>query len=136
MKKIIFSSIIVLILGTFTSCRMTKTFTMVNAKSSMAMETENFVQGKIERVKYLQLDDEQKLAAENLWVAEKSQLDALPDKKNKNIAPIIYKSELDFRNILNEEQLAEYKKRSQSLITPMFMSDKQLAEIKRIYKLD
>lgn len=136
MKKIIFSSVIVLILCMFTSCRMTKTFTMMNAKSSMAMETENFVQGKIERVKYLQLDDEQKLAAEKLWVAEKAELDALPNKKNKNIAPIIYNSELDFRKLLNEEQLAEYLKRSQSLITPMFLSDKQIAELKRIYDLD
>ncbi|NBL65816.1 hypothetical protein GV828_11450 [Flavobacterium sp. NST-5] len=119
----------------FVSCNMTKTFTMLNAKSHMNMEKNDYIEEKIKRVNYLDFSDDQKLKLERLWEIEKEKLDAVVVRKNKNIAPIIYESELNFREVLTAEQREIYLKRKQNMIEPQFLSDKQLSELKRIYKL-
>ncbi len=119
----------------FVSCNMTKTFTMLNAKSHMSMEKNDYIESKIKRVNYLDFSDDQKVKLERLWEIEKEKLNALNDRKNKEIAPIIYESEMNFREILTAEQREIYLQRKQNTIEPQFLSDKQLAELKRIYKL-
>lgn len=121
---------------TLTSCRITKTITMINAKS-MATETEtDFIRNKINAITFIALTEEQEIAAIEIWKEEKAQLGKIDMQKNSEIAPVIFKSENDFRRILTPEQLRFYKRyRDDSTILKYFMSDRSMKEIKRIYKL-
>ena len=132
MKKILLLAIIAI---TLTSCRVTKTFTLLNAKGTSNNTEMEFLKYKGERVAFLNLSDAQKQKAVEIWQTEKRELGDAYSKKNKEIAQIIYKSETSLRSILTEEQLTEYRKKYKGLLTPAGMNDKQLEEIKRIYKL-
>jgi len=132
MKKILLLAIIAI---TLTSCRVTKTFTLLNAKGTSNNTEMEFLKYKGERVAFLNLSDAQKQKAVEIWQTEKRELGDAYSKKNKEIAQIIYKSETSLRSILTEEQLTEYRKKYKRLLTPAGMNDKQLEEIKRIYKL-
>lgn len=109
---------------------------MINAKS-MATETEtDFIRNKINAITFIALTEEQEIAAIEIWKEEKSQLGKIDMQKNSEIAPVIFKSENDFRRILTPEQLRFYKRyRDDSTILKYFMSDRSMKEIKRIYKL-
>lgn len=126
-----------LCLATLTSCRITKTITMINAKT-MATETETeFIKNKISAITFLELSPDQETEAVNIWKEEKAQLGRINLGKNSEIAPIIFKSENDFRRILTPEQLKTYKGfRDDSTILKYFMSDRSMKEIKRIYEID
>ena len=120
---------------TMTSCRITKTFTLLNAKSASDQKESDFLQSKADKISFLNLSEDQKEKAIIIWKTEKDALGNAHKKKNKEIAPIIYKSEMDFRNILTEEQLATYREKYKSLYQSGYMNDRQLEELKRIYKL-
>lgn len=124
-------------LTTLTSCRITKTITMINAKA-MADETEpEFIRNKINSISFLELTEDQETEAVNIWKEEKAQLGKINLKKNAEIAPVIFDSENKFRRMLNPEQLKTYKGyRDDSSIIKYFMSDRSMKEIKRIYKLE
>lgn len=134
MKKYLLLAILISI-SILTSCQVTKTITMVNAKGSTNKDEMEFLKSKGQHVAFLNLSEEQKIKAVTIWQREKRELGDAYSKKNKEIAPIIYKSENDFRSILTEEQLANYKETYKSRYTPAGLNDKQLAELKRIYKL-
>lgn len=132
MKKLL---LLALISITLTSCRVTKTFTLLNAKGSSNNTEMAFLKNKGERFAFLDLSDEQKQKAVKIWEIEKRELGDAYSKKNKEIAQIIYKSETNMRSILTDEQLSQYREKYKGLLTPAGMNDKQLEELKRIYKL-
>lgn len=122
-------------LSTLTSCRISKTITLINAKGNTNRTELEFLKIKGERFAFLELSDEQKEKAVQIWQTEKQELGDAYSKKNKEIAPIIYKSETNIRSILTAEQLEKYREKYKGLYTPSGLNDKQLEEIKRIYKL-
>ena len=132
MKKILLFAIIAIM---FTSCRVTKTFTLLNAKGSSNNTEMEFLKNKGERVAFLNLSDAQKQKALEIWQTEKRELGDAYSKKNKEIAPIIYKSETSLRGILTEEQLTQYREKYKGLLTSAGLNDRKLDELKRIYKL-
>lgn len=121
-----------------TGCRITKSLTMMEAKNSAKLSEESFINKKLYGIAYLELSQEQKEKAFKVWKEEKNGLN-MPLLKNENIAPIVYKSELDFRKILNDDQNKKYplkKEYSNTTVEehiPLFLNNKQLEEIKRIY---
>lgn len=133
MKKYLLITFIAL--ATLTSCRITKTFTLINAKGNTNRTELEFLKMKGERFAFLELSEEQKEKAVAIWLAEKQELGNAYSKKNKEIAPIIYKSETSIRNILTTEQLEKYREKYKELFTPAGLNDRQLEELKRIYKL-
>lgn len=134
MKKTL---LLLLLIGitTLTGCRITKTVTMLNTKSSATKTVDVFLQEKAQRVSFLDFSDLQKKQALAIWENEKQQLESIDISKNAQIAPVIYKSENDFRSILTDAQLKEYRETIANQISPYFLNDRQLEEIKRIYKL-
>ena len=134
MKK---SLLFLLLIGitALTSCRITKTVTMLNTKSTATNTMDEFLKGKAERVSFLDFSDLQKEQALAIWENEKQQLESIDISKNSEIAPVIYKSENDFRSILTDEQLKEYRETIRNTLSPYVLNDRQLVEIKRIYKL-
>ena len=132
MKKFLLFAFIAI---TFTSCRVTKTFTIINARGTSNNTEMQFLKSKGERVAFLDLSDEQKEKAIVIWQTEKRELGDAYTKKNKEIAPIIYKSETELRSLFTEEQLTKYREKYNGLLTSSGLNDKQLEELKRIYKL-
>lgn len=121
--------------ATLTSCRVTKTFTLLNAKSASDQKEADFLQAKADKITFLNLSDEQKEKVVEIWKTEKQELGDAHDKKNKEIAPIIYKSEMNFRKTLTDSQLSIYREKYKSLYQPGYLNDKQIEELVRIYKL-
>ncbi|MBC8644533.1 hypothetical protein [Flavobacterium lindanitolerans] len=136
MKKSFFLiSLIALMM--LTSCRVTKTITMINAKSNAAETEVEFIKHKITSISFLPLSEEQEEIAIGIWKKEKEQLEKNRLKKNSDIALVIFQSENQFRSILTPEQLKEYKAEyNDSMITKYFLSNRAMNEIKRIYKLE
>ncbi len=132
MKRIVLLAIIAI---TLTSCRVTKTFTLLNAKGSSNNTEMAFLKNKQERFAFLDLSEDQKQKAVQIWETEKQELGDAYSKKNKEIAQIIYKSETSMRSLLTEEQLTKYREKYKGLLTSAGLNDKQLEELKRIYKL-
>jgi len=132
MKKIVLLAIIAI---TLTSCRVTKTFTLLNAKGSSNNTEMAFLKNKGERFAFLDLSEDQKQKAVQIWETEKQELGDAYSKKNKEIAQIIYKSETSMRSLLTQEQLTKYREKYKGLLTSAGLNDKQLEELKRIYKL-
>ncbi|WP_447636865.1 hypothetical protein [Flavobacterium microcysteis] len=121
---------------TLTSCRITKTITMVNAKSNAAESEVDFIKHKINSISFLPLSEEQEELAIAIWKKEKDNLGKIK-LKNSEIAPVIFQSENEFRSILTPEQLKEYKREySDSMITKYFLSNRAMQEIKRIYNIE
>ncbi len=121
---------------TLTSCRVTKTITMINAKSNAAETEVEFIKHKINSISFLPLSEEQEELAIAIWKSEKEQLGKIK-LKNSEIAPVIFQYENEFRSILTPEQLKEYKKEySDSMITKYFLSNRAMQEIKRIYNIE
>ena len=83
----------------------------------------------------MNLSENQKEEIVKIWKAEKVSLGNAREKKNSEIAPILLKSENDFRAVLTEEQLKNYRESHENLYTSGYLNDKQLEELKRIYKL-
>ena len=133
MKKFLLFTFIAL--ATLTSCRVTKTFTLINAKGTSNNTEMQFLKNKGERAAFLDLSDEQKEKSIVIWQTEKRELGDAYTKKNKEIAQVIYKSETEFRSLLTEEQLTKYREKYKGLLTSAGLNDKQLEELKRIYKL-
>lgn len=120
-----------------TSCRVTKTITMINAKSNAAETEVEFIKHKINSISFLPLSEEQEEMAIAIWKKEKEQLGKINLKKNSEIAPLIFQSENEFRSILTQEQLKEYKREyNDSMITKYFLSNRAMQEIKRIYNIE
>ena len=136
MKKLVllfvFSSLI-------TSCRITKSVEMMQAKSNATLTTEQFLKMKNVAISFLELTPEQLLQAEKIWSEEKRGFMEIDIKDNSQIAPIVYKSEVEFRKILTDKQLIDYKKIGHevgdSRVSKYFLSDHAMSELKRIYKL-
>lgn len=121
---------------TLTSCRITKTITMVNAKSNAAESEVEFIKHKISSISFLPLSEEQEEMAIAIWKNEKEQLGKIK-MKNSEIAPVIFQYENEFRSILTPEQLMEYKKEyGNSMITKYFLSNRAMQEIKKIYNIE
>ena len=133
MKKILLFAFIVI--STLTSCRVTKTFTLINAKSNSNKTENDFLMMKGERASFLELSNEQKEKAVAIWQREKYELGMAYSKKNKEIAPIIYKSEMNFRALLTDEQLQKYREKYKQLYTSAGLNDRQLEELRRTYNL-
>ena len=133
MKKILLFAFIVI--STLTSCRVTKTFTLINAKANSNKTENDFLMMKGERASFLELSNEQKEKAVAIWQREKYELGMAYSKKNKEIAPIIYKSEMNFRALLTDEQLQKYREKYKQLYTSAGLNDRQLEELRRIYNL-
>ena len=133
MKKILLFAFIVI--STLTSCRVTKTFTLINAKANSNKTENDFLMMKGERASFLELSNEQKEKAVGIWQREKYELGMAYSKKNKEIAPIIYKSEMNFRALLTDEQLQKYREKYKQLYTSTGLNDRQLEELRRIYNL-
>jgi hypothetical protein len=137
MKKLTLTMITVLTLLTLNSCRVTKTMAMLTAKKRATTTESNFLSGKHLAVDFLGFSKQQNDAVEIIWKTEKKEFSEVK-LENENIAPIIYKSENDFRKILTTDQLEKYKKASDkfdSRLTDYFLDDDSLAELKRIYNL-
>lgn len=82
MKKIVLLAIIAI---TLTSCRVTKTFTLLNAKGSSNNTEMAFLKNKGERFAFLDLSEDQKQKAVQIWETEKQELgDAYSKKKQGN----------------------------------------------------
>ena len=117
------------------SCRITKTITMIYAKNRATTTESEFINGKHAAVDFLKFTPEQNTLAETIWKKEKKDFSEVK-LTNENIAPIVYNSELEFRKILNPVQLDNYIKianKNDDRIIKYFLNDEQLAEIKRIY---
>jgi len=134
MKKYLLFSLLIA-LTTLSSCKVTKTLTMMNAKSISDMRESDFFQTKADKITFIDLNDDQKERLVEIWKTEKLELGKAREKKNKEIAPIIYKSEMAFRNTLTAQQLEIYREKNKDLYTSGYLNDKQIAELKRIYKL-
>lgn len=134
MKKFILIAVLI-VSTTFTSCRVTKTFTMLNAKSQSEQNENDFIQNKADKITFLNLSEDQKQDVVKIWKAEKISLGNAREKKNSEIATILLKSENDFRAVLTEGQLKNYRESYKNLYTSGYLNDKQLEELKRIYKL-
>ena len=135
MKKIILLIVLQAIL--FTSCRMTKSMVMMDAKDRAKLTEEQFFEGKHIAVDFLNFSPEPNKAAEAVWKWEYNRLKAI-ELENTKIAPVVYKSELDFRNVLTEDQMLKYIKLFKNgdyRLTRYFLSDDALIELKRIYSL-
>lgn len=132
MKKFL---LIAVLIATFTSCSVTKTITMLNAKSQSEQNEKDFLQNKANKITFLNLSENQKEEIVKIWKAEKVSLGNTREKKNSEIAPILLKSENDFRAVLTEEQLKNYRESHKNLYTSGYLNDKQLDELKRINKL-
>ncbi|UUC45556.1 hypothetical protein [Flavobacterium cerinum] len=134
MKKITLTIVSFLfVLFTTVGCRVSKSITMLNAKTSMKLTEEQFLQKKNNEAMYLNLSNGQKSACEIIWKEEKDKLARVNSESNEEIAPVVYESEVKFRELLNSNQLVQYKKEHQDKLLRFFLSDKQLSEIKRIY---
>lgn len=137
MKKIIFIiALFVLAVG----CRVTKTMEMYRAKSNQKLTEQQFLDLKENAVSILKLTDSQLGEAKKIWKEEKAGLNRINIEDNSMIAPVVYKSEIEFRKILNTQQLSDYKTYVNDLggktkIPAMFLSDHALSELKRIYDL-
>lgn len=127
MKKLLLALLVVFIA---TSCRVTKSYTMMSAKSNSELTESDFINKKLYAVQFLELSQEQKNKATEIWKKEISGL-KMPLLKNENIAPVIYNSEIEFRKLLTEEQKEKYKVVSSNI----FLKDHQIEELKRIYNL-
>lgn len=132
MKKFL---LIAVLIATFTSCSVTKTITMLNAKSQSEQNEKDFLQNKADKITFLNLSENQKEEIVKIWKVEKVSLGNAREKKNSEIAPILLKSENDFRAVLTEGQLKNYRESHKNLYTSGYLNDKQLDELKRIYKL-
>lgn len=99
------------------------------------MRESDFLQTKADKITFIELNDDQKERLVEIWKTEKLELGKAREKKNKEIAPIIYKSEMAFRNTLTAQQLEIYREKNKDLYTSGYLNDKQIAELKRIYKL-
>ncbi|WP_286914780.1 hypothetical protein [Flavobacterium sp. UBA4197] len=132
MKKITSTIVLSLILS-LSSCRISKTITMLNAKSNSKLSEEQFLLGKNNEIMYLNLSQGTKSSCLEIWKEEKDKLTRVDTEKNEEIAPVVYDSEMKFRALLSSDKLAEYKKIYRNKATHFFLNDKQLSEIKRIY---
>lgn len=134
MKKITLTIVSLLcILFATVGCRISKSLTMLSAKSNMQLTEEQFLLRKNQEAMYLNLSSGQKSACETVWKEEKDRLARVNSESNEEIAPIVYESEIKFRELLNSNQLSQYKKEHKEKFLKFFLSDKQLSEIKRIY---
>jgi hypothetical protein len=136
MKKFLLA---LLIVTSVSSCRITKTATMMLAKQNAEMTEDDFVTAKKETISYLNLSKSQLEQCIEIWKKEIKGL-KMPLLKNENIAPVIYNSEISFRNILTPAQLQKYKDENDNSqpqkLYRYFLMDKQLEELKKIYKLN
>ena len=82
---------------------------------------------------FINLSKGQEAAAVKIWKLERETLANMPLLKNENIAPVIYKSEIDFRKILTEDQLKKYPMKNTHV--KMFLNNEELEELRRIYNL-
>ncbi|GEM_PF-1749201 len=134
MRKITLTIVSLLcILFTTVGCRISKSLTMLSAKSNMQLTEEQFLLRKNQEAMYLNLSSGQKSACETVWKEEKDRLARVNSESNEEIAPVVYESEIKFRELLNSNQLTQYKKEHKEKFLKFFLSDKQLSEIKRIY---
>ena len=107
----------------------------MQAKSNAKFTEQEFIKGKNDAVGLLNLTNAQKGQSEIVWKTEKEELARINIEQNEEIAPVIYKSEIEFRKILTSDQLTEYKKLAyDSKINRYFLDDHSLGELKRIYK--
>lgn len=135
MKQVLLA---IIIMFTLTSCRITKSLEMIQAKTNAKKPEKEFLDGKFDAVNFLQLDVSQKEKCNVIWKTEKEALIRINTKDNASIAPVIFQSETDFRKVLTDEQIIKYKKLSKtydSRLSDYFLDDHALSEIKRIYKL-
>lgn len=133
MKKILLILTVVSLLTV--SCRVTKSLVMMTAKQGAEMTDEDFINKKLYGISFLKLTDEQEQKAVAIWKTEKDGLKA-PVLKNENIAPVVYNSEVEFRKLLTEEQLKKYPVKTTNdyeETIPLFLNNRQMDEIKRIY---
>lgn len=134
MKKIfLFVAFAITLLSS--SCRITKTATMMSAKNNQKRSEAYFVEQKKQQISFLKLSDEQLEKGVTIWKTEKQELDKIDISDNSQIAPIIYKSEVEWRKILNDSQLVSYTNEFKDLFSGYFLNDRQMEEIKRIYGL-
>lgn len=133
MKKTFLILTSLLLMLSFSSCRISKSIVMLKAKSNSKLTEERFIIGKQSDVLFLKLSSEQKGKCEKIWKEEKDGLARINTDINSEVAPVVYKSEMEFRNVLTSDQLTEYKREYISKIPQFFLNDKQLSEIKRIY---
>lgn len=134
MKKIL---LVFLIVTSFSSCRVTKSLTMMHAKTNAKLSEKEYISKKLYEINFLKLSKEQISKATEIWAAEKKGLEN-PVLKNENIAPVIYKSEIEFRKLLDEKQQGYYPVKNSATsdkILDTFLNDNQLEELKRIYGL-
>lgn len=129
MKKV-FTIVGIVFLISFSSCRVTKSVTMMGAKINSKLTEEEFINKKLYEIRFLELTQKQKDLSTEIWKKEIAGL-KMPVLKNENIAPIIYNSEIEFRNLLTNEQKEKYKVIDHDL----FLNDRQIEELKRIYSL-
>jgi hypothetical protein len=139
MRKLIIMSVLSMVL--FSSCRISKSITMLGAKNDSKLTKEQFINKKTYGISYLGLSADQLEKTKIIWSKEIEDLKKI-ELTNENIAPIIYNSEIEFRKILTDKQKESYplvdkgdKTKFNEKIIDCFMNNRQLEEIKRIYKL-
>lgn len=138
MKKLL---LLFIIATTISSCRITKSLTMWSAKRNSNLTELAFIQAKKSQLEKetVVLNSNQFEKASEIWKEERSEMKNINQDAYDQIAPVIYKSEIKFRKLLNTEQLVLHKahkyENDDREIKEFFLSDYQMAEIKRIYKL-
>jgi hypothetical protein len=133
MKKIIlllaFTSLII------TRCGIRNFATIADAKYKSDYSAEEFLKNKFDAVEFLFLTDSQKQKCSTLFTLERNELIKIDLSKEFLIAPIIYNSEIKFREALNNEQLERYVRlhNQKKGVKMWFLNDKQLASLKEKY---
>lgn len=130
MKKFLLPLLVVF----FISCnvsKLTSNVVVLKAKEGQTINTEKYINDKLDICKYLAPSDEQKIKLEKLFTEEKTELNKIDKYDDQSFARNIYKYETEFRNILNEEQLKMYKEMRSQFEDRYFYSQYSLNSIKK-----
>jgi hypothetical protein len=133
MKKIIlllaFTSLII------TSCGIRNFATIADAKYKSDYSAEEFLKNKFDAVEFLFLTDSQQEKLSNVFTTERNELIKIDLSKEFLIAPIIYNSEIKFREALSNEQLERYVRlhNQKKGVKMWYLNDKQLVSLKEKY---
>lgn len=129
MKKLL----LLLIFTSIASCSISKNLKLGLVRDYSKQTESTFLENKLNAVKFLNLSQTQLNQCYEIWKNEKLRLGQINLKDDQEVASIVYKSEIDFRNVLTSDQLTLYKAETinNQTMVEYFMGDKTLGEIKK-----
>lgn len=109
--------------------------TIADAKYKSDYSAEEFLKNKFDAVEFLFLTDSQQEKLSNVFTTERNELIKIDLSKEFLIAPIIYNSEIKFREALSNEQLERYVRlhNQKKGVKMWYLNDKQLVSLKEKY---